>query len=486
MGLVQNSSLSIGEGYPQNTGRLKKVISNSEGATQKVALMGDSTVDNSYWVNKNLPYAEKPHTVTHQTAVALANDAQSGSYYIGNFAVDGATTTDVMRYCRLDKVLPTDTDHTDSRVHQLEAVTEWKPDIAVLSVAGNNYREALANTLRNQISYPKLLLRITPESAKPIISSAFQQVKEKILLDYKKIIDQLVEQNPQLSRIVLLSQYYPSITEFTPYFIYTGFSHLARSEGKDQGPFPVVEETMNELYREILAYAITKKKEIVFVDVASSLNPLGGKHSHQIEPNEQGSVIMGRLIANAVHFNFPKQEAEEDKKSIARLYMSADEKHIQSQIIQEHEISQFTVKRISQFISENRYRHLGLLFSPSSNLGLRYESAYHAIMGKQFDTEYRGLFSFGLLDLSFVTVMASYLWRVAVNENVHSSFRVMAGTIAAPVLLGKMVLGLSLMLALALPILGYDKAVNLFTNPSASKNENELLSETDELVPALH
>ncbi|WP_115707959.1 SGNH/GDSL hydrolase family protein [Legionella sainthelensi] len=486
MGLVQNSSLSIGEGYPRNTGRLKKVIGTSQEASQKVALMGDSTIDNGYWVDKKIPYAEKSHTVTHQTALALANNAQSGSYYIGNFAVDGATTTDLMRYCRLDKVLPTDKDHLDSRVHQLESVTEWKPDVAVLSVAGNNYREALANTLINQINYPKLLLRITPESAKPIINSAFQKVKEKILLDYKMIIDQLVEQNPQLSRIVLLSQYYPSITEFTPYFIYTGFSHLARSEGKSQGPFPVVEETMNELYREILAYAITKGKEIVFVDVTSSLNPLGGKHSHQIEPNEQGSAIMGRLIAKAVHYNFPKQEAEEDKKSIARLYLNADEKHIQSQMIQEQEINKFTVKRITQFISENRYRHLGLLFSPSSNLGARYEGAYHTIMGKQFDAEYKGLFAFGLLDLSLITVMASYLWRVAVNENVPSSFRVMAGTVAAPVLLGKMVLGVSLMLALAVPILGYDKAVNLFTNPTTQKNKNEPLPETDELVPALH
>lgn len=482
MGVVQNSSLSIGAGYPNNTGRLKNVVDKLEKASQKVALMGDSTLDNGYWVDKRKAYAEKKHTVTHQTAAALAK--KSGSYTIGNFAVDGATTFDVMRSCRLDKVLPRDTDHTASRVIQLDAVTEWGPDIVVLSVAGNNYREALANTLMEHINTPQLLLRMTPESAKPIISSAFQEVKERILRDYKKIIDELIERNPQLNRIVLLSQYYPAITEFTPYFIYTGFSHLARSEKKGQSDFTAVEETMNELYREILAYAATKKKEIVFIDVASSLNPLGGKHSHQIEPNEQGSVIMGRLIADAVQFKFPEQEADERIANIARIYMDASEENIQSQILGEPEINSFSVKKLSQFISENRYRHLGMLFSPSSSLGTRYESAYHAIMGKQFDGEYKGLFAFGLLDLSLVTVMASYLWRVAINENVHSSFRVMAGTAAAPVLLSKMVLGLSLTLTMSLPILGYDQAVSLLTKLKGIKNQSELALETNEPDPA--
>ena len=70
---------------------------------------------------------------------------------------------------------------------------------------------------------------------------AFQQVKATLLEEYKCIIDNLISTNPKLSRIVLLSQYYPAISEFTPYFIYTGFSHLARSEGKGQDPFTAVE-----------------------------------------------------------------------------------------------------------------------------------------------------------------------------------------------------------------------------------------------------
>ncbi|KTC80389.1 hypothetical protein Lche_2409 [Legionella cherrii] len=470
MGLIKNSSQSIGAGYPKNTGRLKHVVGSSEKLPKRVALTGDSTIDNGNWVNKKQSYADKPDTVTHQTAVALSH--ASDSYDIGNFAVDGATTDDLLSYCALDKVLPRDEDHNGSKVHQLNAVTAWKPDVVVISVGGNNYREALANTLMEEMTYPQLLLRITPEHAKPTIHLAFEQVKAKILKDYKKIIDELIENNPQMNRIVLLSQYYPSITQLTPYFIYTGFSHLARAEGKGRAPFTVVEETMNELYRQILDYAATKDKEIVFVDTTSSLNPLGGKHTLQIEPNEQGSEIMGRLIAGAIEYKFPESLMEHDEKSIPRIYLSADERQIQTQVLNKKEIETFSVKSIGQFISENRYRHLGLLFSPKSSLAVRLESAYHTITGKQFDDEYTGLPAFGLLDITLVPIIASYLWRVAVNEHVHFSLRVIAGSVASPILLGKTVLGLSSMLTLSLPILGYDKAAHVLANPNTDQKED--------------
>jgi len=456
---IENSSQSIGGMYPQNTGRLKRLIGISAQKPAKVALLGDSTLDNGYWVQKEIAYADKTHTVTHQTAVALANKDQSRSYDIGNFAVDGATTADLMRYCYFNKVLPYDEDHTSNKVHQLIAVHEWAPDVAVLSVAGNNYREALMGSLTQQLSYMQLLLRITPEEAKPNIRLAFEQVKETLLREYKNIIDQLVVMNPQLKRIVLLSQYYPALTEFTPYFIYTGFSHLARAEQKGQSPFTAVEETMNELYREVLNYAATKNQEIVFADVTSSLNPLGGNHTVQIEPNERGSVIIGRLIAEAIDYSFPSHTQEHNQKSIAILRMSANEQHIQSQLINKSDINNFKVKKIEEFIRENRYRHLGLLFSPSSNLTSRYENTYHLVMGKQFDSEYTGLFAFGLIDLSLVTIIASYLWRVAINEESNFALRVTAGAIAAPVLLSKLVVGLSLMLVLALPVYGYHQLI---------------------------
>jgi hypothetical protein len=479
---IQNYSQSIGDKYPAATGRLKRVIGGAQAKAKKVALLGDSTLDNGYWVQKNSQYADKTHTVTHQTAVALANNSKNThSYYIGNFAVDGATTADLRRHCRLDKVLPSDQDHPAGMVHQLNAVKDWRPDVAVLSVGGNNYREALMNVLLRNLTYFQLLFRITPELARPIIKDAFSVVKLRLLEEYKAIIDDLINDNPGLDRIVLLSQYYPSITDFTPYFIYTGFSHLARAEGEGQAPFAVVEETMNELYRSVLQYAATKNKEVVFVDVTSSLNPLGGNHTLQIEPNEQGSKIMGKLIAAAVEYNFPEDEAIADKQPISVLRMNRNE-IIQAKILEEQNIQNFAVKRIGSFIRENRYRHIGLLFSRSSSLDARFIHGYEFVMGKQFDTEYTGLFAFGLLDLSLVTIMASYLWRVAVNDKVHISLRATAGIIAAPILLSKLIVGLAVMLALALPIYGYHSAVNFFNENVA---ETEVSSNVENVVPSL-
>ena len=482
MKYIQNSLQSIGGNYPRTTGRLKQVIGAPHTPLIKVALLGDSTLDNGYWVQQGMPYAEKTHTVTHQIALAFANNTTSCSYEIGNFAVDGATTADLMRDCRLNKVLPWDDDHPFETVHQLNAFALWGADVAVLSVAGNNYREALMDTLSSQLSYSQLLLRITPKQTKPNIRMAFQQVKATLLEEYKCIIDNLISTNPKLSRIVLLSQYYPAISEFTPYFIYTGFSHLARSEGKGQDPFTAVEETINGLYQEVLQYAATKNKEIVFVDVTSSLNPLGGNHTHQIEPNEHGAKIMGQLIVAAVEYSFSSRDSSKGK-ALAMLRMPANEKQIRSEIIESADISKFKVKRIEQFISENRYHHLGLFFAPSSSLRFRYECSYHLVMGNQFDNEYKGLFAFGLLDLSLVTVIASYLWRVAINEEIHTSLRVIAGVIAAPILLCKMLLSLSLMLALALPIYAYDKVINCLPGVDTAqtkKKQEKIYSLVDE------
>ena len=246
---------------------------------------------------------------------------------------------------------------------------------------------------------------------------------------------------------------------------------MARAKGEGQAPFAVVEETMNELYRSVLEYVATKNKEIVLVDVTSSLNPLGGNHTYQIEPNEQGSKVMGKLIAEAVEYNFPVDAAAVDKKPISVLRMNRDEV-IQAEILDEQSIKNFAIKKISNFIGENRYRHVGLFFSPTTTMSARYAHGYELVMGKQFDREYTGLFAFGLLDLSLVTVMASYLWRVALNDKVHISLRAAAGIIAAPILLAKLVVGLAVMLVLALPIYAYHSAVNCFGN--AAEREDEI------------
>ena len=228
---------------------------------------------------------------------------------------------------------------------------------------------------------------------------------------------------------------------------------------------------MDELYRDILNYASNRGKELVFADATSSINPLAGNHTKQIEPNERGSILMGRLIGRAINYSFPAQTSE----TTAIIRMSEDGKHFQDEQRNEAGRARYEVKKIHEFISHNRYKHLHLLFSPSSDLQLRYESTYHLVMGKHFDMEYRGLFAFGLLDLSLITVLASYLWRVVINEEAFIPLRVAAGVVAVPTLIGKAILGLSLILALALPVSAYHLVASCFSD----------LDKEDDLSPGM-
>lgn len=441
---------SIGGHYPLATGRLKQVNDGLLAKESRVALIGDSTLDNGYWVQTNTPYQQKTATVTHQLAQALAQkEDDPHQYLIANFAVDGATTCDLDRACPLNKVLPTDQDHTCYSVNQLNSVATWQPDIAILSVGGNNYREALQGILTTLISTKDLLFRHTPAQVKSAIAATFDEVKQRLLNEYKQVIDSLIKSNPQLSKIVLVSQYYPALTQFSRYMIYTGFSHIARSQANQQHAFEAMQTTMNELYREVGSYAMTQGKQIIFADLTSSMSPLAGYHTMQIEPNQQGAALMANLIAKAV-----------TTSNDGNHYLIKQQDNIISQqLLTNKRMAQYSVKPIKQFIKEDRYQHLPLFFAKTSSLGQRFESAYHLFVGKQFDAQYTGLFAFGLLDVSLITIIAKYLWRVALDEAQPTFLQYTAQAIALPILVCEQIIALSLLAVLALPIKAYDLAI---------------------------
>ena len=90
-------------------------------------------------------------------------------YSIANFAIDGATMRDLASHnncVRMDKVLPADEDHPFGFSSPLNCVAMHKPDTVVLSVGGNDYREALQsphNGLLAQTGFFGFLLRRTPD-----------------------------------------------------------------------------------------------------------------------------------------------------------------------------------------------------------------------------------------------------------------------------------------------------------------------------------
>lgn len=450
--------------YPSDTGRFLSV-ENDNNETLKVAFFGDSTLDNGYWVQTDRRYKEKTGTVIYQVAKNLAEASElSHSYRLAQLAVDGATTHDIDRIKALNFILPRDAnwqkgdeDHGDDPVNQRQAVKQYQPDVAVLSVGGNNYRTALQGVLLEKMNYFQLLFRYTPHKARLSLKKTFDSVKKELVEEYKQILDNLYNDNPNLKRLVLSSQYFPALTDFTIYMIYTGFSHVARAQGKGQTPFQAMEETMNELYREVGEYAAEKfkDKEIVFADMTSSMNPLEGNHSHQIEPNEHGAYVMGKVLSQAVSVDFAKKGLS---SAMAKVSLD-DKKQIHVQAMIKEDVKAYEVSKIASLISGHRYAHVGRFFAKGASYSTRMTSAYHMILGKQFDTEYTGLFAFGLLDTAIVPVMAHYMWRLAVKETLPLGLRVPIGAIVAPVIAAKWALGLAFLAVLALPIYGFHKAI---------------------------
>ncbi len=289
---IQINKNGVLSSYSLRTGRFIKVITDTteEQSNLKIALVGDSTLDSGHWVPND--YGYKIDSVSYQLARVLAEKEDSTSYDLMLFAVDGARTVDINNSCRLD-IAVSDEDHVGTSVNQLQAVREWQPDVIALSVGGNNYRNALFIVLQENLNQPQLLLGLTPVGARDVINKAFQQVKETLLKEYKALIDQIYADNPNLKKLVLLSQYYPSLTDFTPYFIYTGFSHVAHAAEQNQTAFEMLEQTMNELYKDILSYAISKQKPVSFVDVTSSLSPLAVITAIKSNPMGAGLQSLG-------------------------------------------------------------------------------------------------------------------------------------------------------------------------------------------------
>lgn len=510
--------------YAQGTGRLK-IIGNGEGASINVALCGDSTIDNGAWVDKKDQYINKTHTVSHQIALALSQKQNPKTYHLANFSIDGATTKSMLVFQYLNQVIPKDEDHPREKVEQLKEIHKWKPNVALLSVGGNNFRLAFQNALPaiclgfgfwknpfsidSMIATLRLLCRFTPlnfpeedflwileelfpdeqikkpenfkdlvdaldedtqqackknqdtitdedcynlrcellehSSARKLLEAYFKMTQKNLYKEYKAIIDGLLAQD-STKCLVISSQYYPALTPFTPYFIYTGFAHLAHARGRGQSPFQVADEIINHFYREVLEYAVQKNIEIVFADVTSSMSPLGGYLCSQIEPNDRGSKLLGKLMAEAIDFEIP----EEKKDCIPMISLDQQQKPVIKYLDKSNIKHDFKLKSVEDFIAQDRYRHIELLFAKDTPYYDRIVYFYEFLVGKQFDNEYTGLFAFGLLDLSLVTIVASYLWRVTLNEQMPTVLRFISGLISGPILVAKYLLVFALALAVIL------------------------------------
>jgi len=100
----------------------------------KLLLLGDSTIDNYYWVSEGCTVSD------HLTR-------QLPGWDIVNFAVDGFTTSSLLKgeykNCAVDSI-----QHTHDIFNPLKALAKEKDvEHIVLSVGGNDFREALSNLI---------------------------------------------------------------------------------------------------------------------------------------------------------------------------------------------------------------------------------------------------------------------------------------------------------------------------------------------------
>lgn len=437
--------------FPYDTGRYLSVITNNNEVsnTVRVALIGDSTIDNGYWVQKDKPYIEKTETVNYQIASHLAlplNTNINSEYQIANFAVDGANSYDLIpnNLVRMNAVLPKDADHPDTQVCPSRCASEFGPDIVVVSVGGNDYRNAL-NSHHGLVQKTGILgffLCQTPEDSKLNIRTLFESVKDTLLQSYQLILEPFLN-NDKTKRIIVSTQYYPELGSDTPYFIYTGLTHVAHAYDKTDH-LDYTKELMEELYSEVykfIKYNNPKNKEIIIADMTSSINPLENNHVSQIEPNQRGAKLIGKLLAHAISYNFDESYSDSSIQSkIAHFKLSLDGLTIDK--VFPSDPDSFVVRHLTEFITYSRHAY----FFPNQNdtMAERIFKTYYTFAGRRLNPQNSFGYEFGIVDLTVMPIFARFLWQYTLDEKPPIAIRILTGLISAPLLITSSVVAICL------------------------------------------
>jgi hypothetical protein len=280
----------------------------------RITLLGDSTLDNRIWVDgliKNWLYTRIG--IKHDTAAQRIQQFQRGlikpelsvienlsvqlgdDYQIYDGTNDGFTSRDVLSGQFRSKVFGPNTFSMFPPVYfsPLDAHAEdiRQSDVIVLSVGGNDVREFLQNTFRT-----------SEEERIAYIRNEFPGVLKRLKAHYLGIIKEIRKLNPE-ARLVLMTQYYPSISQ-NNYGIYEFMGALGRAlwpKESQLSPTDVIQRLVADTYRSIFEAltSVDENANFVVADITSSLNPYDGmNHTHQIEPSGQG----GSKIAKMLHF----------------------------------------------------------------------------------------------------------------------------------------------------------------------------------------
>lgn len=310
----------------------------------KVYFLGDSTLDNRYWLSD--PKGSNVEQTTADSIEGQLQEQLGNGYEVINHAYDGFTTKNVLDYGIVGKVLPGYSSDkfkayaairnpqdkpTIQPLHELKISIQANPSakhFVVISVGGNDFRECLDN--------PAKLLTIFPDVQKRYLEIVKTvqllglNVEPILMLQYPTSIEKgAYNIYPQLgalgtiaaainllsgSALLLVGSLFLRDTISALFATAVGTLALAILstslylipfkatigilKGQHSG-ITVMGALMERLYRPIVAFA--QNHNLCMIDLPNTFNPF---HTHlyieQIEPSKEGGAVIAKLIAEAV------------------------------------------------------------------------------------------------------------------------------------------------------------------------------------------
>lgn len=250
--------------FPVDSGRRAKVeLGDWATAEARVALLGDSTLDNVLWVGSEPCIPE-----LLAAAVPCA---------VRNLAADGFNSTDALQGSAqvisaglrkdVGDPVPFGTDRVFRPLDRLAELSP-PPTHVVLSVGGNDVREILGNIGRL-----------------PAIMASFAE-------NYPALVEACLAVTPN---VILMWQYKPSLDQDGCYGVY-------RAIGKLPGPGDAVDKLnhlMEEIYQPMVALAREHKLPVVDLPRTFDIND-GELYRSQIEPSGKGGAVISALLRHVI------------------------------------------------------------------------------------------------------------------------------------------------------------------------------------------
>lgn len=256
----------------------------------KIAFLGDSVLDNFYWLE------DQKRDVKAELTDLIILSKPTEPFKIRNFAVDESTVKDVLHgMCPrsvysgarksvfekgIDSHYPV---NKDGIVKPLNLVRKYKPTHAVLSIGGNDGRVHLS----------KLLW-----SAESLIDAIM--IEEQVPQQVEKLIQKLLE-IMEHNKLILVFVYKPHKTIFEQFRNQLGY-------GMQYLPIEQVVPLgarLDKVYSSLrdLFYTLAKKYKLPIIDLSRTFDCENRSHygSTVIEPSNLSGKVIARLIEHVIN-----------------------------------------------------------------------------------------------------------------------------------------------------------------------------------------